>query len=123
MEGRKFNKIIHVTKLLTVIEFFLFQADFSLLFHASVGNNKVAVEKLLAAGADPTLQNLKGTNVFMLFVKRSQIEMADMCLAKVPKEKRADVLNASSTSGWTPLMTAAENGQVWLNRYLNQMLY
>ena len=61
----------------------LFQADFSLLFHASVGNNKVAVEKLLEAGADPTLTNLKGTNVFMMFVKRGQIEMADMCLAKV----------------------------------------
>ena len=61
----------------------LFQADFSLLFHASVGNNKVAVEKLLEAGADPTLTNLKGTNVFMMFVKRGQLEMADMCLAKV----------------------------------------
>ena len=59
------------------------QADFSLLFHASVGNNKVAVEKLLQAGADPTLSNLKGTNVFMMFVKRGQIEMAEMCLAKV----------------------------------------
>ena len=61
----------------------LFQADFSLLFHASVGNNKVAVTKLLEAGADPTLANLKGTNVFMMLVKRGQIEMADMCLAKV----------------------------------------
>ena len=109
--------------LLKLAKFFPFQADFSLLFHASVGNNLVAVEKLLEAGADPSLQNLNGTNVFVLFVKRSQIEMADMCLAKVPEEKRAAVLNASSTSGWTPLMTAAENGQVWLNRYWNQMLY
>ena len=48
-----------------------------------MGNNKVAVEKLLQAGADPTLSNLKGTNVFMMFVKRGQIEMAEMCLAKV----------------------------------------
>ena len=87
------------------------------MFHASVGNNKVAVEKLLAAGADPTLQNLKGTNVFMLFVKRSQIEMADMCLAKIPKDKRAAALNACSTSGWTALMTAAENGQVRLKSF------
>ena len=61
----------------------LFQADFSLLFHASAGNNEVACGKLLEAGADPTLSNFKGTNVFMMFVKRGQIEMADMCLAKV----------------------------------------
>ena len=61
----------------------LFQADFSLLFHASAGNNKVACEKLLELGADPTLSNFKGTNVFMMFVKRGQVEMADLCLAKV----------------------------------------
>lgn len=93
-------------------------ADFSLLFHASVGNNKVAVEKLLEAGADPSLQNLNGTTVFVLFVKRSQIEMMDMCLAKIPKEKRAAVLNSSSNSGWTALMTAAENGQTASAKWL-----
>ena len=32
----------------------------------------------------------------------------------MPKERRAAALNASSTSGWTALMTAAENGQVKL---------
>ena len=61
----------------------LFQADFSRLFHASAGNNKVACEKLLELGADPTLSNFKGTNVFMMFVKRGQVEMAEMWLAKV----------------------------------------
>ena len=96
------------------------EADFSLLFHASVSNNRVALHLLLEAGADPTLSNNRGTNVFMLFAKRGQVEMADMCLAKVPKDRRVAVVNSITTSGWTALMTAAENNQVesakWLLR-------
>ena len=96
------------------------EADFSLLFHASIANNMVALHLLLEAGADPTLANIKGTNVFMLFAKRGQVEMADMCLAKVPKVRRVDVVNSTTTSGWTAMMTAAENNQVesakWLLR-------
>ena len=79
-----------------------------------MGNNLVAVYHLLEAGADPTLPNLKGTTVLMLFAKRGQIKMAEMCLAKVPEEERAAAVNAGTASGWTALMTAAENGQVGL---------
>ena len=93
-------------------------ADFSLLFHASLANNKVAVQLLLEAGANPTLANIKGTNVFMLFAKRGQIELAEMCLAKVPKEKKRDVVNSVTTSGWTALMTAAENNQLEAAKWL-----
>ena len=94
------------------------EADFSLLFHASLANNKVAVHLLLEARADPTLANIRGTDVFMLFAKRGQIELAEMCLAKVPKEKRSDVVNSITTSGWTALMTAAENNQLESARWL-----
>ena len=93
-------------------------ADFTLLFHASIINNTVAVHLLLEAGADPTLANIRGTDVFMLFAKRGQIELAEMCLAKVPKEKRSDVVNSITTSGWTALMTAAENNQLESARWL-----
>ena len=96
------------------------EADFSLLFHASLANNRVALHLLLEAGADPTQSNIRGTNVFMLFAKRGQVEMADMCLAKVPKDRRVAVVNSTTTSGWSALMTAAENNQVesakWLLR-------
>jgi len=53
-------------------------ADFSLLFHASLANNKVAVHLLIEAGADPTLANIKGTNVFMLFAKQAKNFKTDL---------------------------------------------
>lgn len=87
-------------------------ADFTLLFHASIINNRVAVHLLLEAGANPTLANIRGANVFMLFAKRGQIEMAEACLARVPKDKRSAIVNSITTSGWTALMTAAENNQL-----------
>ena len=93
-------------------------ADFSLLFHASLANNRVAVHLLLEAGADPTLANIKGTNVFMLFAKRGQTELAEMCLAKVQKDERSKIANAITTSGWTALMTAAENNQLESAKWL-----
>ena len=93
-------------------------ADFSLLFHASLANNRVAVHLLLEAGADPTLANIKGTNVFMLFAKRGQTELAEMCLAKVQKDERSKIPNAITTSGWTALMTAAENNQLESAKWL-----
>ena len=94
------------------------EADFSLLFHASIANNIVALHHLLEAGADPTLSNIKGTNVFMLLVKRGQVEMAEMCLSKVPKNKRVATVNSITTSGWTALMTAAENNQLESAKWL-----
>ena len=50
-----------------------------------MSNNSVALYHLLEAGADPTIGNIKGTTVMMLFAKRGQIKMAEMCLAKVTK--------------------------------------
>ena len=38
---------------------------------------------LLEKGADPRRANNRGTNVLMLMMKRSQLEMADLCLSKV----------------------------------------
>ena len=60
------------------------EADFTLLFHASIENNPVAVQLLLEKGADPRRANNRGTNVLMLMMKRSQIEMAELCMSKVP---------------------------------------
>ena len=93
-------------------------ADFILLFHASINNNSAAVDLLLKAGADPSLANIKGTNTFMLFAKRGQIHMAEACLAKVPKEKRKATVNAGTVLGWTALMTAAENNQLDFAKWL-----
>ena len=109
-----FNVLLKLVQMLKWVNAFHFwrDADFSLLFHASLANNKVAVQLLLEAGADPTISNIRGTNVFMLFAKRGQVEMAEMCLAKVPKDKRAAVVNFTTASGWSVLMTAAENNQL-----------
>ena len=91
----------------------LFQADFTLLFHASAENNPVAFQLVLDNGGDPTRANNRGTNVLMLIMKRSQIDMADMCLAKIADEGRArEFVNSKTEAGWTALMTAAENNQV-----------
>ena len=51
--------------------------------HASIENNPVALQLLLEKGADPRRANNRGTNVLMLMMKRSQLEMADMCMTKV----------------------------------------
>ena len=59
------------------------EADFTLLFHASIENNPVALQLLLEKGADPRRANNRGTNVLMLMMKRSQLEMAESCLSKV----------------------------------------
>ena len=96
------------------------EADFTLLFHASIINNLVAVHLLLKSGADPTLANIRGTNVFMLFAKRGQVQMAEVSLSQVPEDRREAAVNATTASGWTALMTAAENGQVEYARWLLQ---
>lgn len=96
-------------------------ADFTLLFHASIENNPVALQLLLENGADPRKANNRGTNVLMLLMKRGQLEMAESCMSKIPNdnEKRAFV-NAKTEPGWTALMTAAENTQVEAARWLIQ---
>merc|ERR1712018_747496 len=95
------------------------EADFTLLFHASIENNPVALQLLLEKGADPRKSNNRGTNVLMLMMKRSQLEMSDMCLAKLPNEsERKAFVNSKTEPGWTSLMTAAENTQVEAARWL-----
>ena len=115
-----FNTLLPLVQAVTWVNAFHYwrEADFSLLFHAAISNNKVALHLLLEAGADPTLPNIRGTNVFMLFAKRGQVDMAEMCLAKVPKDKRAAVVNSTTTSGWSALMTAAENNQLESTKWL-----
>ncbi len=83
----------------------------SLLFHASREESLPTVEFLLERGADPTLVNNKGTSVLHLMAKRGQVEMAEKCWLKVPKDRRDGFLNYATPSGWTALMSAAENNQ------------
>ena len=121
MKTQDLNVLLPLIRAVKWVNAFHFwrDADFSLLFHTSLANNKVAVHLLLEAGADPTLSNIRGTNVFMLFAKRGQVEMADMCWAKVPEDKRVAVANsASTTGGWTALMTASEHNQVEFAKWL-----
>ena len=73
----------------------------------------MAFQLILDNGGDPTKANNRGTNVLMLTVKRSQMDMAEMCLAKIADEARAkEFVNSKTEAGWTALMTAAENNQV-----------
>ena len=88
------------------------EADFTLMFHASIENNPVALQLLLDKGADPRKANNRGTNALMLMMKRSQLEMSDMCMAKLPSNsERKAFINSTTEPGWTALMTAAENVQ------------
>jgi len=82
---------------------------YNLLFHASLEDCPEATKYLLEYGADPTLTNLQGTNVLHMMAKRGQTEMAQMCYAKITEDKKTDFVNKATNSGWTPLMSAAEN--------------
>jgi ankyrin repeat protein len=44
-------------------------------------NHLVAAHLLITKGANPMLKNNKGTSVLMLMMKRTQLEMAELCLA------------------------------------------
>jgi len=96
-------------------------AEFTLLFHASVENNPVALQLLLTKGADPRRANNVGTNVLMLMMRRSQLDMAEFCLSKITSEdEKRSFVNARTKLGWTALMTAAENVQVEAAQWLIQ---
>ena len=78
-------------------------------------NNMAALEVLLAYHADPTKRNKRGVSHLNMLMKRGQTEMATKCVdfMKV-HHKRGQLSNFFKTpfaSGWTPLMTAAENGR------------
>ena len=77
--------------------------------------NIVALEVLLNHGADPTKRNQSGVGLLNMFMKRGQTEMATMCVDFMKRNHKQGQLNnffkTPFTSGWTPLMTAAENGR------------
>jgi hypothetical protein len=74
-------------------------AEFTLLFHASVENCPEAVDWLLEAGADPTVTNYRGTCVLHLMAKRGQLTCAENCFAKVPEDMRFCFINGPTTIG------------------------
>merc|ERR1712018_29518 len=86
------------------------EADFTLMFHASIENDPVALQLLLDKGADPRKANNRGTNALMLMMKRSQLEMSEMCMSKLPNDsERKAFVNSTTEPGWTSLMLAQTN--------------
>ena len=77
--------------------------------------NTVALEILLNHGADPTKRNQSGVGLLNMFMKRGQTEMAAMCVDFMKRHHKQGQLTSffktPFASGWTPLMTAAENGR------------
>ncbi len=94
------------------------QYTLSLLFHASRENFPEAVDMLLEKGADPSLVNNKGISVLHLMAKKGQLDMAEKCCRKIPWFQEDNFVNQGSESGWTPLMSAAENGQYDFAKWL-----
>ena len=78
-------------------------------------NNSAALEVLLAHDADPTKRNKRGVSLLNMLMKRGQTEMAIKCVEFIKiNHKQGHLSNFFKTpfaSGWTPLMTAAENGR------------
>ena len=87
-------------------------------------NNMAALQVLLAHKADPTRINNCGVSLLNMLMKRGQTEMASKCVDfmkihhkpgqlrnffKMPIRENAWPFRPAS--GWTPLMTAAENGR------------
>lgn len=73
-------------------------------------DNLVAAELLLKKGANPMSKNNRGTSVIMLMMKRTQLEMAELCMNALSGDReRKEFVNLTTDPGWTALMTAAEN--------------
>ena len=82
---------------------------YSLLFHASINGSSDIFEILLNNGADPSWGNDSRNSVIRLIIKRNQMDMLEMCLKHLDGENKSKFLNSGSTSsGWTPLMAAAQ---------------
>ena len=77
--------------------------------------NIAALEALLANGADPSKRNKKGNSLLNMLMKRGQTDMATKCVEFLRANRGQEQLNnffkAPFSSGWTVLMTAAENGR------------
>ena len=97
------------------------EAYFNLLFHSVVHNSYDLFSGLIRKGADPTLANDKGTNVLHLLMKRGLIQWAEELLTS-PKikgeEAKVKFLNQGTAFGWTPLMAAADGGQLEACKWL-----
>ena len=83
----------------------------SLLYHAAVHENEKAFDILLANGADPALKSDQGT-VLHSILKRGNVSWADKCIMNMDEQSRIKFINQGSKTGWTALMSAAENNQV-----------
>ncbi len=79
------------------------QAQFSLLFHASLECSESGVQALLSAGADPSLRSPgAGSTVLQLMMKRDQTAMAQACLDRLPEASRRGFVNSCSNNGNIP---------------------
>ena len=91
---------------------------FTLLLHAVIENWEPGFRVLLEHGADPCLQNNRGTTVLPLIAKRNLTSWADLCIQKMDKSERHRFVNLGSSNGWTPLMSAAENNAAMMVTWL-----
>jgi len=90
----------------------------NLFFHASWLDCPQAIQPLLENGGDPTLTNNTGVSVLHLLAKRGQLDMAKRCFSAVSPNKRLSFINAATSDGWTPLMSAAEENQLDFVKWL-----
>ena len=77
--------------------------------------------ELIKKGADPTLANDKGTNILHLLMKRGFLKWTEEALSggKIgDEEAKVKFLNQGTAFGWTPLMAAADGGQLEACRWL-----
>ena len=95
-------------------------AEFNLLFHASIVNSLPAVKALVELGVDPLRTNKKQINALHLMAKRNQVEMARQCLEAVRADpaRAINLVNNYSNIGWTVLIQAANEGKLDFVRWL-----
>ena len=112
-------------------------AEFSILFHASIENSFAGFKVLLERGANPAWANkygklieiferkekliifgLQGVTVLQLCAKRNQIEMMNLAVKNMTEEEKVQVANSKSKSGWTILMAACERDNIETVKWL-----
>ena len=93
-------------------------SKFDQLCKASADNKPEEFQKLLDGGATWTDQPLeRGKNVLMFLMERNQIDMAEMCLAKLGNNKQ-EFVNWKSEYGETPLSFAITGDHIESVRWL-----
>ena len=93
-------------------------AEFSILFHASIENSFAGFKVLLECGANPAWANKYGVTVLQLCAKRNQIEMMNLAVKNMTEEEKVQVANSKSKSGWTILMAACERDNIETVKWL-----